>query len=257
MNKTTAFVTLAAFIFIVAGAAYIYKPSASLPVSNADDTDVRAFVTDFGGKLKNVSLLAPDVTEQIAREYGTYVSPELLSLWQSQPNAAPGRQTSSPWPDRIEVFAVTPTDAGTYKVEGNVIEITSADTPLEPAAVYPVTLTVQKHGTAWVITAFSRGSYSELPKRQTIVGTWECLPHKDATGPQTTECAFGIKTSDGAHYAVDSRLMSTYPVDFPTGTFVRAEGIVTPVEMLNSIQRYDIKGIMSATTITKQEVPVE
>jgi hypothetical protein len=179
-------------------------------------------------------------------------------LWQSQPNSAPGRQTSSPWPDRIDVVSVTPTASGnafaTYQVEGNVIEVTSADTPNEPAAVQPISLTVKKQGNAWVITAVSRGAYSELPKRETIVGFWECLPHKDTTGPQTDECAFGIAVdqSDG-HYAVDTRLMSTYPVDFATGTKVRVSGIVTPVEMLNSIQKYDIDGIISATTIEKVE----
>ena len=91
-----------------------------------------------------------------------------------------------------------------------------------------------------------------MPQAQTIVGYWECLPHKNTTGPQTTECAFGIAVdqSDG-HLAVDTSLMSTYPVDYPTGTKLRVTGILTPVEALSSIQKYDIDGIIRATTIEK------
>lgn len=90
------------------------------------------------------------------------------------------------------------------------------------------------------------------PQSQTVVGYWECLPHKNTSGPQTLECAFGIAIdqSDG-HLAVDTSLMSTYPVDYPTGTKVRVTGIVTPVNELSSIQKYDIDGIIRATVIEK------
>ena len=66
------------------------------------------------------------------------------------------------------------------------------------------------------------------------------------------ECAFGIAVdkSDG-HYAVSMSLMSTYPVDFPTGTHVRVTGVVTPADQLNSVQKYDIDGIINATEIQK------
>lgn len=240
---------------LVGAYAYTHATPGSSSVSNANDSAIRAFVVDFGSKFKNVSLLAPDAAEQIAREYGSYASPELIAQWQANTAEAPGRQTSSPWPDRIEVVSVTPAASGdafeTYQVEGNVIEVTSADTPNEPAAVQPISLTVIKQGNTWLITALSKGAYSDLPQRSEITGTWECLPHKDTTGPQTTECAFGIAADQGGHYAVDTSLMATYPVDFATGARVRAAGMVTPVEMLNSVQKYDIVGIMRATTIEK------
>ncbi len=47
--------------------------------------------------------------------------------------------------------------------------------------------------------------------------------------------------------------MSQYPVDFPTGTLVRVSGVVTGVEMLSSIQKYDIIGIISATMIEEMK----
>lgn len=89
------------------------------------------------------------------------------------------------------------------------------------------------------------------PARTSLTGTWECLPHKNTSGPQTMECAFGIKTDDGLHYGIGTSLMSAYPVDYPTGSRVRVDGIITPVEALSSIQKYDIAGVINATSIQK------
>jgi hypothetical protein len=245
----------AVLILIVIGGLLAFKnytpPVSSTPVSNADDMAIRTMVIEFGTKFKNVSLLAPDVSQTITTEYGQYVSADLLAQWVANPAGAPGRQTSSPWPESVDVVEVAPQGNGAYKVEANVIEVTNSN-PKEVAATYPITMTVEKENDRFVVATFEKGAYSELPKRQTIVGYWECLPHKDTTGPQTDECAFGIaaEASDG-HYAIDTRLMATYPVDFPTGTKVRVTGVVTPVEQLNSIQKYDIDGIISATSIEK------
>ena len=97
------------------------------------------------------------------------------------------------------------------------------------------------------------GTYSEIPQRTSVTGTWECLPHRDTSGPQTMECAFGIRREDGSHLAVSTLLMATYPVDFPTGTRVQIEGILVPIENISSDhwKKYDIDGIIDATTITK------
>ncbi len=35
-----------------------------------------------------------------------------------------------------------------------------------------------------------------------VRGTMVCLPHKDTSGPQTMECAFGIKADDGRYYGL-------------------------------------------------------
>jgi len=86
------------------------------------------------------------------------------------------------------------------------------------------------------------------PERVSVVGYWECLPKK-GDGPHTMECAFGIAIdqSDG-HYAINTALMSTYPVDYSTGTKVRVSGTLHPAEPNTS---YDIDGIIWATTIEK------
>ncbi len=88
-------------------------------------------------------------------------------------------------------------------------------------------------------------------QRVSVVGYWECLPHKNS-GPgtvHTMECAFGIARdqSDG-HYAINTSLMSTYPVDRPTGTKVRVSGVVHPADPNSP---YDIDGVLWATAIER------
>lgn len=223
-------------------------------VSNKEDTEIRNKVVQFGAELKNVSLLAPSssLKAEMEESFGEFLTVELLQNWISNPSMALGRTTSSPWPDRIEVVEVNKLSDNKYRVEGNVIEVTSSDTPMSPAAVYPVTLTLMKVNNAWKISESIKGVYSELPKRVTIVGTWECLPHRNQSGPQTLECAIGIlEDNTGKHYAVNTSLMSTYPVDYPTGSRIKIEGVLTPIEYISSEtwQKYLIVGIVSATTI--------
>ncbi|MDB5224991.1 MAG: hypothetical protein JWO43_613 [Candidatus Adlerbacteria bacterium] len=254
--KTKISAGVAVALAIAIGFAVFSHPKAPPEsVSSGDDTAVRAFVTEFGTKLQAVSLLAPTAQRKAEMDanYSAYVSPELLAAWYPEGSEALGRHTSSPWPAKIDVVSVTPASEGMYTVEGNIIEVANGPgTTTEAAAVQPVTLTVKKTGDSYRIVAAGKGSYSQLPQRVTVTGLWECLPHKDSTGPQTMECAFGIaKDQSDGHYAIDTRLMSQTPVDFPTGAHVRVTGVLTPANQLSSIQKYDIDGIISATTIEK------
>jgi len=260
MNKTSFFVVIIVIIIIIAGIVYVNKgpqtsPTPTPSVSAEVNAAVRAQVTAFGTKLKNVSLLATStVAAQIQTEYGPYVAPELISAWQSNPSDALGRNVSSPWPDRIDIVEVSMSDEDSVKVEANVIEVTSAGTTTQPAAVYPITLTLENRSGTWLITSAQKGAYSTLPQRTTITGMWECLPHKDTSGPQTLECAFGIaETGTGNHYGLDLNLLSGGPTDYPTGTRVRVEGILTPIDQLssNSMQKYNIVGIIGVTSVQK------
>lgn len=245
--------SILATLLVIAAAWYALThpaPNGSVS-SNVEDSAIRQVVTDFGTKLQTVSLLAPETDRGAAMEsnYSGYVAPELIAAWATDSSQALGRTTSSPWPEKIDIVTVRP-DGKDFIVEGNVIEVANTERGTAAAAVYPVTLTLTQRNGHWLIIKSVKGAYSELPQRQTIVGVWECLPHKDTTGPQTLECALGI-AADGKHYAIDTRLMSAYPVDFPTGTSVRVTGIVTPSEQLNSVQKYDIEGVISATEIEK------
>lgn len=88
------------------------------------------------------------------------------------------------------------------------------------------------------------------PYRATLKGKGVCLPHKDTSGPQTDECAFGMRTEAGEYYALDFNLMSQgYPDELYNGTIFSANGTVTPIENLSASnwQKYNVKGIFSVT----------
>ena len=118
---------------------------------NQDEAAVNRVVEDFGRKLQLVSLLAPeDVLEKSMQEhYGGFVSPGLLEQWLKDPVNAPGRFTSSPWPDRIEIFSTDKISEGAYEVKGEIIEIANEND--EIVAKRPITLVVEKIDGKWLI----------------------------------------------------------------------------------------------------------
>lgn len=91
--------------------------------------------------------------------------------------------------------------------------------------------------------------------RATLTGEYICLPHADQNGPQTLECAFGIKTTTGEYYALDFNLMSQTPPELNIGDKFTASGTITPIKMLSTDhwRKYPIKGIFSVTDSVKKE----
>jgi hypothetical protein len=89
------------------------------------------------------------------------------------------------------------------------------------------------------------------PKAVTLSGTYVCLPHLDTTGPQTMECAFGLKTDDGVYYAVNFGAGADVMNQFQSGAHVTAEGFVVIKEALSSDQwaKYNMKGIFTVTKV--------
>lgn len=125
---------------------------------------VKSLVEAFGRQLQKVSLLAPDdvVRRSIEEHYGAFVSPALLAAWQRSPSNAPGRQTSSPWPDRIEVHAIEKRSETSYAVQGRVIEVTSVEKARGGvAATRPIALVVTRIGDRWLIDAVTLGNYEQ------------------------------------------------------------------------------------------------
>lgn len=92
------------------------------------------------------------------------------------------------------------------------------------------------------------------PYTATLSGTFTCLPHMNTEGPQTMECAFGLKTDDGIYYAVNFGASGNSMEQFQSGTHITAEGFVVVKEALSSSQwaKYNMKGIF---TITKMISP--
>lgn len=87
------------------------------------------------------------------------------------------------------------------------------------------------------------------PYRGTLSGVQTCLPHKDTSGPQTLECAIGMKTDSSEYYVLDFALMSQIPPEIQNGERFTASGIITPIENLSTDQwqKYNVEGIFSVT----------
>lgn len=210
-------------------------------------TRVAAVMTGFGGTLQQVSLLASstDVTTAMQTSYAGYVSPDLLAQWETSPMQAPGRLTSSPWPDRILVNSMAKQSDGSYDVQGTLVEKTSTG----DAGTFPVTATVRQMSGRWLITAFSGYPPQEIPATGavSIDGTMVCLPHKDMSGPQTLECAIGLEDGQGRYFALDeTALGAPGPSDIATGKQVRVEGTFTP----RTDSLYQDIGVIKVTSIT-------
>ncbi|MDH7480274.1 MAG: hypothetical protein QHH02_09705, partial [Syntrophomonadaceae bacterium] len=129
-----------------------------------DDASVAALVGEFGRRLKSVSLLAPEevVSRSIQENYGGLVAPALLAEWQKNPQDAPGRTVSSPWPERIEVQNIERLSESGFVVRGEIIEVTSVEMANGGAAARrPVALEVGKVDGRWLITAVRLGAYKE------------------------------------------------------------------------------------------------
>jgi len=125
-----------------------------------EEREIRALVEAFGRTLKNVSLLAPDAAASIEANYGPFVSRELLERWKQDPQSAPGRTVSSPWPDRIQIQNIAKTGRGQYVVEGLILEVTSEDLEQGGAAAKrAITLSVRKENCRWVIWDVVLGEY--------------------------------------------------------------------------------------------------
>ncbi len=134
-------------------------PPPATAAADCADPAIRDLVQRFGARLREVSLLAPDtvVSSEMRDAYAALVTPELLAAWIADPATAPGRDVSSPWPQRIDVAGVAPAEAATCLVSGEVVYVTSADTLGVAAATRArVTLTVA-NGDGWRIHAYEAG----------------------------------------------------------------------------------------------------
>jgi len=92
---------------------------------------------------------------------------------------------------------------------------------------------------------------SDVPIEVSLAGEYLCLPHRDTDGPQTLECALGLKTNEGNYYALDfDDLLRSGEIDFGTGTRIVVSGQLVPIEQISSDQwqRYAIEGIIKVET---------
>jgi hypothetical protein len=144
----------------------VANPSAEPTENTLEDTEnenrntVEGLVENFGSKLQLVSLLSPDAESSMEKNYGGLVAPDLLDKWRKDPENAPGRLVSSPWPDHIEIRNISGNSDGSYLADGVIVEVTSADTETGGAAAKrEITLNVANIGGKWLIDVVTLGNY--------------------------------------------------------------------------------------------------
>jgi len=148
----------------------------------ADKKAIASLVENFGKRLQLVSLLAPPdiVNKSMQDNYGSLVTPALLEKWQNDPQNAPGRMVSSPWPDRIEILTNEKRAEGSYEVKGELIEITSVEQSSGGvAAKRPIILSIKKIENNWLIDTVTMGPYVEAEAiiyNNTLYGFTFALP---------------------------------------------------------------------------------
>lgn len=121
----------------------------------SDAVHVVELADKFGQVIKNVSLTAPEemVKKSLQDNYGELVASALLNQWQKEPQNAPGRVSSSPWPERIDILQLEKLPDGVYLINGEIIEMTSSEMVSGGySAKRPVTLMVEKLENQWLIT---------------------------------------------------------------------------------------------------------
>jgi beta-lactamase regulating signal transducer with metallopeptidase domain len=138
----------------------------SEPLSAPDDAPeaVIDLVKTFGSQFQKVQLVAPAPTPArgILENYSDFVTPELLKKWTDNPETAPGRVGSSPWPDRIDVTGAEKLSETEYAVSGTIILISSAELKDGGAAfVQPIKLHVTKNGAEWKISDVNLGKWEK------------------------------------------------------------------------------------------------
>jgi len=87
-----------------------------------------------------------------------------------------------------------------------------------------------------------------LPTEQiTVTGEVTCLPHKDTSGPQTLECAIGIRDDKGVNYA----LYSEDPTQTGSLTGKRAQ-VTGRLQGADPNSKYDTAGTLHVQSIKQQ-----
>ncbi|MBD3208006.1 MAG: hypothetical protein GF370_00945, partial [Candidatus Nealsonbacteria bacterium] len=163
MDRKLALVILVAIVILGIGF-YILDNQKNEEAEEQKEVAVRNLVESFGEQLKKVSLQAPEkqLKESLQEHYSDFVAPELLEVWIEDSSQAPGRLTSSPCPENIEIDSIEKRSNTSYRVSGRIIEITSAETTGDGmAAEREIALVVERINENWLITGVTLGNYIE------------------------------------------------------------------------------------------------
>ena len=148
----------AAILLTTSGPSHLWaKAPPAIHRTSDQETAVKTVVTEFGKRLRMVAVLAPKemVTKAMDEEYSAFVSADLLAMWRNNPEEAPGKRTSSPSPERIDISSIEAQGPDAYVVKGKVILLTAQER--RDGGIFqanPVTMMVEQRHGKWVITAY-------------------------------------------------------------------------------------------------------
>ena len=138
------------------------KAIKTFKIKNGFNKDIVRVVEGFGNRLQMVPLSGEesDVAQSMHEQYEEFVSPALIAKWLENPSKAPGRITSSPWPEHIDILSMSLLEQDQYEVAGNIIEITSVEKITGGvAATQAIRLVVSRLDGRWMITELTLGEY--------------------------------------------------------------------------------------------------
>ncbi|MGI2293757.1 M56 family metallopeptidase [Paenibacillus sp. GXUN7292] len=114
---------------------------------------VTAVVEGFGQSLKQVRIatVPAEQTEALMDQfYAPYVTAEQMAKWKQNMELVPGRELSSPWPERIDIDSIAIEGEDSCLVKGNIIGMASTG----EAGKIEVELTVVRENGQWKINSF-------------------------------------------------------------------------------------------------------
>jgi hypothetical protein len=133
------------------------RAQAQATTHKTGEGEVKALVAEFGKRLREVSVAAPKEMAIAAmdRAYSPYVAADLLAAWKNDPEKAPGKRTSSPSPERIDISTMKATGRDAFVVTGKVILLTAKERRDGGVfAANPVTMTIARRDGKWLITTY-------------------------------------------------------------------------------------------------------
>src|ERR1041385_1159126 len=109
----------AAILLTITGISRLWAEAPTAIHRTSDqESAVKMVVTEFGKRLRMVAVLAPKemVTKAMDEAYSALVSADVLAVWKNDPEKAPGKRTSSPSPERIDISSIEAKGRDTYVV---------------------------------------------------------------------------------------------------------------------------------------------
>lgn len=112
--------------------------------------------------------------------------------------------------------------------------------------IYPK-LTIKNLPQTGITQPLSSSQPTSSPKGQiSVVGELVCVPHKNTNGPQTMECAYGLKAENGVYYGLQD---SDPMYKNISGVSMNKRVEVTGSIELKEDSKYDTIGLITVTSL--------